>query len=196
MISSTIGSTIVSSTITDGVAAGDKSKTSSNTATTSSSRIMSAAQTTRTVDGFRTEASRQELNKIQTALGKDIRTALSKTGYSLTGTIDFTVGSDGKVSVVGSDKDKAAVMAALKADQSAPSLESRIKALDTKAESFDKNYRQAATMQQAAKYAGRGTNLVQLYSSLMAKQTASSAVFSVSAKDSQIAFKGSVSAQA
>lgn len=141
--------------------------------------------------------ARQQLNTLQSALGKDIRAALTKAGQHLSGTVDVTLGSDGKLVFSGSDQDKAKLSAVLSADKSTPSLTSRLVSLAKQAESFDRQSVQSAALTTAARMAGKTSqNLVELYRSLMTTQSSSTAVFSLSDKSSQVAFKGAVSASA
>lgn len=141
--------------------------------------------------------ARQQLNTLQSALGKDIRAALTKAGQHLSGTVDVTLSADGKLVFSGSDEDKAKLTAALSADKSTPSLTSRLVSLAKQAESFDRQSVQSAALTTAARMAGKTSqNLVELYRSLMTTQSSSTAVFSLSDKSSQVAFKGAVSASA
>jgi hypothetical protein len=141
--------------------------------------------------------ARQQLNTLQSALGKDIRAALTKAGQHLSGTVDVSLGSDGKLVFSGSDEDKAKLKAALSADKSTPSLTARLVSLAKQAESFDRQSVQSSALTTAARMAGKTSqNLVELYRSLMTTQSSSTAVFSLSDKSSQVAFKGAVSASA
>jgi hypothetical protein len=141
--------------------------------------------------------ARQQLNTLQSALGKDIRAALTKAGQHLSATVDVTLGADGKLVFSGSDQDKAKLSAVLSADKSTPSLTSRLVSLAKQAESFDRQSVQSAALTTAARMAGKTSqNLVELYRSLMTTQSSSTAVFSLSDKSSQVAFKGAVSASA
>ena len=152
---------------------------------------------TSTLTSGKSALARQQLNKQQLALAKDLRAALTKSGAQLDGTVDFSVDANGKLSVSGSDADKAKVQAALAADKSTPSLSSRLASLDKQAESFDKQNMQAIAISTAVRMAGKSTqNIMATYQSLMNQQSASSAVFSLSDKTSQLAFNGAVDAKA
>lgn len=145
----------------------------------------------------RAAATRQHLNMLQKSLAKDINAALAKTGQKLSGTVEFSVGADGKLTISGDEKDKAKMAAVLKADKSVPSITSRLADLDKQAEAFDKQNVQASALSTAARRAGKNSqNLLTLYQSLMASQTSASAVFSMSETTSQLAFKGAVSTNA
>ena len=145
----------------------------------------------------RAAAARQHLNMLQKSLAKDINAALAKAGQKLSGTVEFSVGADGKLTISGDEKDKAKMAAVLKADKSVPSMASRLADLDKQAEAFDKQNVQASAMSTAARRAGKSSqNLLALYQSLMSSQTSASAVFSMSASTSQLAFKGAVSTSA
>jgi hypothetical protein len=141
--------------------------------------------------------ARQHLNLQQQSLAKEIRSALSKAGQTLSGTVDFSLGSDGKLSMSGSDADKARINALLAADKSVPSLTTRLTNLAKQAQAFDKQSVQTNAAMVAARQAGKTTqNLVTLYQSIMASQSTSKAVFSLSDKSSQVAFSGAVEAKA
>jgi hypothetical protein len=141
--------------------------------------------------------ARQQLNLQQQSLAKEIRSALTKAGQSLSGTVDFSLTSDGKLSVSGSDADKAKINALLAADKSVPSLSTRLTNLAKQAQAFDKQSVQTNAAMVAARQAGKGTqNLVTLYQSIMASQSTSKAVFSLSDKTSQVAFSGAVETKA
>jgi len=141
--------------------------------------------------------ARQHLNLLQNGLAKDLRAALTNAGQSLTGTVDFSLTSSGKLSVSGNDHDKAQVAAILSSDKSVPSLSSRLTDLNKQAAAFDRQNVQSSAAMVAASQAGKGTqNLMALYQSMMASQAASTAVFSISDKTSQVAFSGAVTAKA
>lgn len=165
---------------------------SKQTAAIGTGTTTSSAQTT-----ARSAAGRLQLNMLQQGLAKDIKAALAKAGKQLTGTVDFTLGSDGKLSVSGNDKDKASITAILNADKSVPSLVSRLTSLNKQAEVFDRQSVQANALSTAARYAGKNSqNLLAMYQSLMSNQSSSSTVFSMSDKTSQVAFKGAVATTA
>ncbi|MGC4063032.1 MAG: hypothetical protein QM749_20195 [Aquabacterium sp.] len=122
--------------------------------------------------------ARQQLNLQQQSLAKEIRSALTKAGQSLSGTVDFSLTSDGKLSVSGSDADKAKINALLAADKSVPSVSTRLTNLNKQAQAFDKQSVQTNVAMVAARQAGKGTqNLVALYQSMMANQSTSQSVF-------------------
>lgn len=171
--------------------------TAKSTALTQSSAGSSSLSSTSGQTSARAAAARQHLNMLQKSLAKDINAALAKAGQKLGGTVEFSVGSDGKLTISGDEKDKAKISAVLKADKSVPSITSRLADLDKQAEAFDKQNVQASALSTAARRAGKNAqNLLALYQSLMASQTSASAVFSMSASTSQLAFKGSVSTSA
>lgn len=113
---------------------------------------------------------------------------LQKAGLSLTGTVAFSVCINGALKVSGNAKDHANVQAALNADRSSPSLTARIKSLDQRAEQHNNQNTRSAALTAAARQAGRGCNVLELYQSMMSLNAPASAVFSVSEKSSQLAF--------
>ena len=179
----------------------DSSNQTASSAKSASATPLSGAISSATAVSAQTSAraaaARQHLNMLQKGLAKDINVALAKTGQKLSGTVEFSVGNDGKLTLSGDEKDKAKIAAVLKADKSVPSLTSRVADLDKQAEAFDKQNVQASAMSTAARRAGKNAqNLLALYQSLMASQTSASAVFSMSDSSSQLAFKGAVSTSA
>lgn len=171
---------------------------SAATATVQASSTKSSATTSSSVaTPTRLVIARQQLNLQQQSLAKEIRSALTKAGQSLSGTVDFSLGADGKLSISGSDADKAKINALLAADKSVPSLTTRLANLSKQAQAFDKQSVQTNAAMVAARQAGKGTqNLVTLYQSIMASQSTSKAVFSLSDKTSQVAFSGAVETKA
>lgn len=177
--------------------------TSSQTASAATATVQAASSKSSTTasSGIATPTrlvvARQQLNLQQQSLAKEIRSALTKAGQSLTGTVDFSLASDGKLSISGSDADKAKINALLAADKSVPSLTTRLTNLSKQAQAFDKQSVQTNAAMVAARQAGKGTqNLVTLYQSIMASQSTSKAVFSLSDKTSQVAFSGAVETKA
>lgn len=180
--------------------------TDASSKTTTSNGVSQAKQTaaigagtatTSTQTTARSAAARLQLNMLQQGLAKDIKAALTKAGKQLTGTLDFTLGSDGKLTVSGNDKDKASIAAVLNTDKSTPSLTARLTSLHKQAEAFDRQSVQANALSTAARYAGKNSqNLLAMYQSLMSNQSSSTTVFSMSDKTSQVAFKGAVATTA
>jgi len=205
MVTTTLGLTSALNTYAASTSTSGKTTTTANQATTSAigdsastaASAKSSAATSNTVPSTKLVVARQHLNLLQHSLAKDIRAALSKAGQSLTGTVDFRLTADGKLSMSGNDKDKAKVAAVLAADKSVPSLSSRLTDLNKQAASFDRQSVQSNAAMAAARQAGKGAqNLMTLYQSMMTSQTASTAVFSLSDKGSQVAFSGALAASA
>jgi hypothetical protein len=137
------------------------------------------------------------LDKQQAALAADLRAAMATAKVKLSGAVDFSVSSKGDVTVKGSDADKAAVTAFLKADASQPSFASRIATQASDALQLSSKIQERAAISQAARYAGKSGNVLALYSSLMQQSSASSAaVFSLGTDSSSLNFPGSLSTKA
>ena len=144
----------------------------------------------------KTTLARQELDKQQQAIAKEFNAALAKAGTPLKGDVSFGIGSDGHLTISGSDTDKASIKAALKADKSNPSLASRIGTLAQRAATLETGVRQSAAISQAARYAGHATNVLALYNSLMQQQGSASAVFTLSDKGGALSYRGMVDSTA
>lgn len=138
----------------------------------------------------------QSLETNQKALGSDLRAAMTKAGVKLEGPIDFTVKADGSVALKGSDADKAAAQAFLKADTSQPSFASRIATQARDAMKLSTEIQQSAAISQAAKMAKTSGGVIALYQTLMQQSAATSVVFSVSAGSSSLTYPGSLAANA
>ncbi len=138
----------------------------------------------------------QALETRQQQLATDLRTALDKAGVTLTGSIEFSVKSDGSVDVKGSAADKAAVQSFLKADASQPSLASRIAGQAREALQLSATLQQSAAISQAAKAAKSASGVMALYTSLMQPSATSSVSFAVSATSSSLTYPGSLAARA
>jgi len=104
------------------------SSTTSATGSTNASTKVAVTQAALQAAAGRHDASvaGRALDKQQTALAGDLRAAMSKSGIKLSGAVEFSVSSDGTVGIKGSDADKAAMTAFLKADTSKPSFAARI----------------------------------------------------------------------
>ncbi|MFG6415512.1 hypothetical protein ACG02S_16575 [Roseateles sp. DC23W] len=138
----------------------------------------------------------QSLQANQKALGSDLRAAMAKAGVKLEGAIEFTVKADGSVGLKGSDADKAATQAFLKADASQPSFASRIATQARDAMKLSTEIQQSAAISQAAKMAKTSGGVIALYQTLMQQSAATSVVFSVSAGSSSLTYPGSLTANA
>jgi hypothetical protein len=183
------------------------SKTGTNTGSTSSSTdsatvdtkaISATAQAALQAAGRTVQAASagRALDKQQAALAADLRAAMGKANVKLSGTVEFSVSSDGTVAVKGSDADKSAATAFLKADASQPSFASRIATQARDALDLSSSIQQRAAISQAARYAGKSGNVMSLYTSLLQQSNTSTAVFSLSAASSSLTYPGSLSTNA
>lgn len=138
----------------------------------------------------------QSLESGQKTLGNELRAAMAKAGVKLSGPVEFSVKSDGSVSIKGSDADKAATQAFLKADTSQPSFASRIATQARDAMKLSTTIQQSAAISQAAKTAKTSGGVMSLYTSLMQQTSSTSVVFSLSASGSSLTYPGSLKAAA
>lgn len=164
--------------------------TKTNTATLSPQALQRAAGTARSASAV------QSLDAAQKTLASDLRAAMSKAGVKLDGAIEFSVKADGSVDIKGSDADKAATQAFLKADPSQPSFASRIATQAQSAMKLSQTIQQSAAISQAAKLAKTTGGVMSLYTSLMQQTATTSVVFSVSAGSSSLTYPGSLAANA
>ena len=141
-------------------------------------------------------AAVQALDKQQAMLAGDLRTAMVKAGVKLTGSVDFSVSSDGKVDLKGTDTDTSAMKAFLRADTSRPSFATRIAAQAKDALKLSTHVQQNAAISQAARFGGKPSGVMSLYNSLMQQSSGSTAVFNVSATSSSLSYPGSLTAKA
>jgi hypothetical protein len=144
----------------------------------------------------KTATSIHNLDNAQKKLATDLRAAMDKAGVKLTGAIEFSVKSDGSVDVKGSDSDKAAMKAFLKADTSQPGFANRIATQARDALKLSTTIQQSAAISQAAKLAKTSGGVMSLYTSLMQQTAATSVVFSVSTASSSLTYPGSLAANA
>ncbi|MFO6420651.1 hypothetical protein ACLBKS_10650 [Hylemonella sp. W303a] len=173
--------------------------TSSSTTTNSSSssdETISQSSLDRAAGMFKTATIARNLETAQVALAADLRAALEKALAKLEGNVQFSVNTKGEVTVEGSDKDKAAVQAVLKADTSDPSLASRIATQASDAMALSTQIQQSAAISQAAKSSATPDGVISLYQSLMQQTASTSVVFSVSATSSTLTYPGSLKAKA
>lgn len=173
-----------------GTAAATTSTAKPGTAQVSQAALQRAAGTTKSA------AAAQGLETAQKKLSTELRAALEKAGVKLTGTVDFTIKSDGSVSLKGSDADKAAMKSFLSADTSQPSFATRIASQAKDALKLSETIQQSAAISQAAKSAKSAAGVMSLYTSFMQQASASSAVYSLSATSSSLTYPGSLSTNA
>lgn len=162
-----------------------------------------AADTLKTIEAststsFKTKRGRQLLEQTQQTLAKALREAVTASGGALKGEVSFALDSTQGLKITGSEEDKKAISAALKADKSSPSLASRLAALTKDALSLETDNRSSAAISQAARYAKTPAAVMSLYSSLMQQQQSNSttAVFTLSDKTSALTYKGMVDTSA
>lgn len=147
---------------------------------------------------FKTTRARADLDKTQQDLAKSLREAVAKLGGAIKGDVAFSLDSTGNLKITGSDADKAAISAALKADKSSPSLASRLASLTKNAVTLESNNRSSAVISQAARFAKTPAAVMSLYTTLMQQQqnTSTTAVFTLSDKSSSLAYKGMIDTSA
>jgi len=144
----------------------------------------------------KSSAAIHQLDVAQKKLGGDLRAAMDKAGIHLSGAVDISVKSDGSVAVSGSDEDKAAIKAFLKADTSAPSFANRIAEQANEAMKLSTSIQQSAAISQAAKLAKTAGGVMSLYTSLMQQGRSTSVVFSLSSTSSALSYPGALATKA
>ncbi|MFZ5528054.1 MAG: hypothetical protein ACOZE7_15485 [Pseudomonadota bacterium] len=151
-----------------------------------------------TSTSFKTTRGRQLLEQTQQTLAKALREAVTASGGALKGEVSFALDSTQGLKITGSEEDKKAISAALKADKSSPSLASRLAALTKDALTLETDNRSSAAISQAARHAKTPAAVMSLYSSLMQQQqsTSTTAVFSMSDKTSALTYKGMIDTSA
>ena len=145
---------------------------------------------------YKASSAGRTLDKQQTSLAKDMRAAMTKARVNLSGAVEFSVSSDGKVAVSASDVDKAAMTAFLKADTSQPTLATRIATQARDALKVSATIQQSAAISQAARYGGKSGGVMSLYTSLMQQSATDAAVFTFSAGASSLSYAGSLATKA
>lgn len=171
-------------------------KTDTATSESSNEDTISATSLQRAAGMFKTASLVRNLETAQLALAADLRAALEKASAKLAESVQISVNSKGEVEVTGSDKDKAAVQAVLKADTSDPSLGTRIAKQANEALQLSATIQQTAAISQAATLSKTPAGVISLYQSLMQQTASTSVVFSVSAESSTLSYPGSLKAKA
>ncbi|MDR7268985.1 hypothetical protein J2X20_001614 [Pelomonas saccharophila] len=174
----------------------DSAATSNAAAGKSSTPTISSAAMQRAAGTAKTSTAVHNLDTSQKKLATELRAAMDKAGVHLTGAIEFSVKSDGSVDIKGSDADKAATQAFLKADTSQPGFANRIATQARDALKLSTSIQQSAAISQAAKLAKTSGGVMSLYTSLMQQTAATSVVFSVSAASSSLTYPGSLATNA
>ena len=181
----------------DDAATGKSASTASKATASKTAAAIPQAAIQRAAGSARSASAIQALEAGQKALAAELRTAMGKAGVKLAGAIEFSVKSDGSVDIKGSDADKTAAKAFLKADGSQPSFATRIASQARDALKLSATIQQSAAISQAAKLAKTSSGVMSLYTSLMQQQSSSAAaVFSVSAASSSLAYPGSLATNA
>ncbi|EGI76953.1 hypothetical protein [Hylemonella gracilis] len=178
------------------IASAGTTTTDSTSSSSSSDETISQSSLDRAAGMFKTATIARNLDTAQVALAADLRAALNQALAKLEGNVQFSVNAKGEVTVEGSDKDKAAVQAVLKADTSDPSLASRIATQASDAMQLSSQIQQSAAISQAAKSSTTPDGVISLYQSLMQQTASTSVVFSVSATTSTLTYPGSLKAKA
>ncbi len=202
MITSSATRNTLLSYLTPQTATTDDSGTAAS-ATSSGSKAQLTAATRTTQAALQAAAStpkaalaEQTLDRQQAQLATDLRTAMDRAGVKLTGSVEFSVASDGKVDVTGAAADKAATTAFLRADTSKPGFASRIATQAKDALKLSGTLQQTAAVSQAARYAGSAGNVMSLYTSLMQKSGTTPAVFTLGASSSSLTYAGALATKA
>jgi hypothetical protein len=196
---SSTGSSLLNTLTEQNAGAGSSAATAAGTNASVNARVAATAKAALQAAGSSPQAAVAEhgLDKQQTALARDLRAALTQAGVKLTGAIEYAVASDGSVSMKGSDADKTAMTAFLKADTSKPSFAMRIATQARDALKLSATIQQHAAISQAARYGGKaGGGVMSLYTSLMQQSGSGPAVFSLSADGSSLTYPGSLAAKA
>lgn len=201
MVSSVNNSSLLNylSTLTSDSSSTSNALTSTTTAAMSgktSGATVSQASLQRAAGMTKSAAAAAVLERNQKALTTELRAALDKAGVKLTGTVDFSVKSDGSVEVKGNDADKAAVKGFLSADTSKPGFATRIATQAKDALKLSDTIQQSAAISQAARSAKSAAGVMSLYTSLMQQTGTSAAVYSLAATTSSLTYPGSLSANA
>lgn len=144
----------------------------------------------------KSSATIHQLDVAQKKLGTDLRAAMGKAGIHLSGAVDISVKSNGSVAFSGSDEDKAAMKAFLKADSSQPSFANRIADQAKEAMKLSTTIQQSAAISQAAKLARSAGGVMSLYTSLMQQNSSTSVMFSISSTSSSLSYPGALATNA
>ncbi len=180
--------------------ASSDASTSASTATNAATnaRVAATAKAALAAAGNTHQATVAEraLDKQQTALATNLRAAMARAGVKLTGSVEFSLVSDGTLAVKGTEADTRATTAFLKADTSKPGFSAQLSALARDAGKFSATVQQSAAITQAARYGGKSGGVMSLYASLMQQSNAAPAVFSVSAGSSSLTYPGVLATKA
>jgi hypothetical protein len=157
---------------------------------------VSPAALQRAAAATKTAAAGRTLEASQKSLANDLRAAMGKAGVKLSGSVEFSIKSDGSVDIKASDADKAATQAFLRADTSQPGFASRIATQARDALKLSSTIQQSAAISQAARLAKTSSGVISLYTSLMQQAGTAGVAFTVSASSSSLTYPGSLTAKA
>lgn len=155
-----------------------------------------AAALQRAAGATKAAAAGRTLEASQKTLASDLRAAMSKAGVKLSGSVEFSIKSDGTVDIKAADADKAATKAFLRADTSQPSFASRIATQARDALKLSSTIQQSAAISQAARLAKTSSGVISLYTSLMQQAGTAGVAFTVSASSSSLAYPGALAVKA
>lgn len=182
------GTTTTSATTSTTTAA---SKTKAEEAQqTVSSRLLASISTNHSFT-----ASQQAVDKQSTTLIAGIKSAMAQAGVKLAGTVEFSVGTAGKLQVKGSDADKAAIQSFMDADKTSPSIGSRLVSLAQDANALSANIQKTAAISQAARYSST-SNFLSAYGTLVQGQSSTASVFSLSSSSASFTYPGMLASRA
>jgi hypothetical protein len=174
-------------------------KANEGTAGTSTTKHVagSSASALDTIAHSRKSVSAQAtLTRQQTQLTSDIRTALTSRGLALKGELSFSTNSDGDVEITGSKDDRAAFATLIQNDTTKPSITQRLTGLVQSADKLSASMRDSAAWAQAARYAGRNGNMMELYSTFAQTQDSSASAYRVDATAGSLTYPGVISSKA
>jgi hypothetical protein len=155
----------------------------------SDAALAAAAKGAKSVSGQRQLAAKAE------TLSNELQAAMKAAGVKLDKPVEFSV-SEGQLAIQGTRKDADLASAFLESDKRVPSFSSRLAALTKEADGLSQTIRQSAAISQAARYAANSTGVMSLYGSLLQRQDASPAVFTLSASGGSLTYPGSLQSQA
>lgn len=140
-------------------------------------------------------ATQQAVDKQSSTLITGLKSAIDQAGVKLGGTVEFSVGTAGKLQVKGSDADKAAVQSFMDADKSSPSFASRLVSLVTDANALSSNIQKTAAISQAARYSST-SNFLSAYGTLVQGQSSTASVLSLSGSSAAFTYPGMLASKA
>lgn len=145
--------------------------------------------------GAKSVSVQRQLAAKADTLSNELQAAMKAAGVKLDKPVEFSV-SAGQLKIQGARKDADLASAFLENDKRVPSFSSRLAALTQEADGLSQTIRQSAAISQAARYAASSTGVMSLYGSLLQRQDASPAVFTLSASGGSLTYPGSLQSQA